>query len=1842
MQARSTNSLDATLESLSRDTHEASCSVSYMFNVCKAIVTARGSSDKWTEDVEEILRLMIKPDNLHPLQRCYLAVVVLMKEGHASRAIHWVLQTIQAANSVNILYPGESTFMADDDVDMDVGTARDNLPLQIMSHFLLCLLVEKQSRVKETIDTLFMCMKKMPESHSKRTTEFVSISGIHGDDNFDDDSRNAATVVDEDVTSLKAGLTAIYFLCTILESSTSFTEGKGETLSIKQSILTEIASIRMRTLSLLIENPSGRMIIIKRLVSSIYMITSQDVELDEESAVEGFHTAREIYLQGDLNAFTTLTCTILELSQRAYRIANHDYWEMTLSCMHSRSNLLRKRGAYIFQKLLENFEPTLMRAHSIDSSKPRWGESKARKRSVTKSTSHEAQGLQQMGNWGLTFLNCYGQIEGASQNHLVQQIWCDLKDLSQLLSCTTPSTETTAHESSLEYPIFNFNWLKVLFNILLENKIPIIKKGILFKILTGYFEISLDDEDVQKWIREELLYYIDDSCFFNYEGLDAPNLSRELLLSEEGIGKQHDSFGSLARLASVAPACTNAATYPGLLLPSFFKDIFLTLNKNEDVQSSHRLSSAIFKVMIHAVCEKKITVINAALWILRVFEDADVYTILPRCLTPDDISNFIMVFLTWHLTVSDHLRQHGLNSMIPVLLNGTNMEVELPREMSLEGCLSVVRAVKSIGLDHFTRDENKEIDIIHGVNRKRDRNACLLTISVTRGVRSWMKHNEMYPEEFKCLISSLPNSSYAELALIYCILAADKEYNGADESCCNFVELLLSETFEGMKKLYSTPYIASDQQARVMSVLSTVVDITNIYINDRVRDVKSDKKIPITFGCFESLLLEAVEEICGYATLHLSKPMHFSVKLLKFEEMTTLVRCLVSILSIIFLRDPKGTEAWYKKSYKIDYVYKAIASVVLGLLECVRVSQRTLFDSDDENTEEFQNVDIFAFISMEIMCTLFDELSKCLRLATIVASNEVEHKINKGGNAEIKTNHHVDLMESIFIAFEDIVNLEIDSTSRCYIRAKSRFKTIATSDIRMEHTSNPVYEFVDKFKHFSKLITTFTASKWSAVRSILEIATSLGSNDNCVCSNVNHFEERIKLNLDNKIFLASKHVELCTPQSLPDILRSIHLIIRCRFSESITALATTISNFSIQSEGATASKPVQGLMVDLFDHAWSIMNGFDEFEMQCYVAFIKFVFDPVVMDVSPDGVSVDYFMRIFSMGKKGKPHLVQYIIYHLVPIWILSPRSCIPFFACFSDVLLYKESSSSALLSVDILRQISDEFMESSTTKFEEECTLQCSEILQNCHGELSSRFFLLSFFEMLQKNSNTMLVSKGGDIICEEITKGVHNLIESLLKLNLTDGLAKNVLIQSEKYGEKLRLWQALCILSTWLTPEFVSKISSLIFQGLQQVFPHAIRVHVEVFSAAALRVARKVMLPLIIVELNKFNHNSQTLASYFVVIGQLLESCGFMSADGQRESESTDHLSQDEVEQLVMVLSCWFTCAPGLPRCVAQLLGHSLIPSVLVTRPPSDPFALMLRRIYDFIEQNNEVSKVLLKQKQFFVDFGLDYRTSIRGLSELPIGPDGDRLPTHILTLITSYFKNNILSTIENDSGDKYAIDVEDTNSVDQSSNNQIILQTKRIPFRDLQLAVDVVSRRKQRNEIGKKKQGLIVCASLIDKPTNLAGISRTCEIFAVEKLIVPDLSVKKNEAFQGIAVSAADWLTIEETHPKTLVPYLRRCKRVGYLILGLEQTDKSVSLQNLHRLSLSLSKCVLVLGKEKEGIPVEVLQEVDVCIEIPQYGIIRSLNVHVSAAICIWELIRINTSSGTTSTSNNTNSS
>jgi len=72
---------------------------------------------------------------------------------------------------------------------------------------------------------------------------------------------------------------------------------------------------------------------------------------------------------------------------------------------------------------------------------------------------------------------------------------------------------------------------------------------------------------------------------------------------------------------------------------------------------------------------------------------------------------------------------------------------------------------------------------------------------------------------------------------------------------------------------------------------------------------------------------------------------------------------------------------------------------------------------------------------------------------------------------------------------------------------------------------------------------------------------------------------------------------------------------------------------------------------------------------------------------------------------------------------------------------------------------------------------------------------------------------------------------------------------------------------------------------------------------------------------------------------------------------------------------------------------------------------------------------------------------------------------------------------------------------------------------------------------------------------------------------------------------------------------------------LIPGVEQTANSVSLKDYK----FPEKCVLILGTEQEGIPPQFLQLVDECVEIPQFGTIRSLNAHVSASVVIWEYTR-----------------
>uniref|UniRef100_A0A8C8EF93 tRNA (guanosine(18)-2'-O)-methyltransferase TARBP1 n=1 Tax=Otus sunia TaxID=257818 RepID=A0A8C8EF93_9STRI len=181
---------------------------------------------------------------------------------------------------------------------------------------------------------------------------------------------------------------------------------------------------------------------------------------------------------------------------------------------------------------------------------------------------------------------------------------------------------------------------------------------------------------------------------------------------------------------------------------------------------------------------------------------------------------------------------------------------------------------------------------------------------------------------------------------------------------------------------------------------------------------------------------------------------------------------------------------------------------------------------------------------------------------------------------------------------------------------------------------------------------------------------------------------------------------------------------------------------------------------------------------------------------------------------------------------------------------------------------------------------------------------------------------------------------------------------------------------------------------------------------------------------------------------------------------------------------------------------------------------------------------------------------------------------------------------------------------------------VQKKIIPWKNSTPSLDLEMVLQDRAaKLGKSNSRLIVVASLIDKPTNLGGLCRTSEIFGASALVVGSLHYIQDKQFQHLSVSAEQWLPLVEVKPFQLVDYLQQKKTEGYTIIGVEQTAKSFDLTEY----CFPEKSLLLLGNEHEGIPANLIHHLDVCVEIPQQGIIRSLNVHVSGALLIWEYTR-----------------
>ena len=159
-----------------------------------------------------------------------------------------------------------------------------------------------------------------------------------------------------------------------------------------------------------------------------------------------------------------------------------------------------------------------------------------------------------------------------------------------------------------------------------------------------------------------------------------------------------------------------------------------------------------------------------------------------------------------------------------------------------------------------------------------------------------------------------------------------------------------------------------------------------------------------------------------------------------------------------------------------------------------------------------------------------------------------------------------------------------------------------------------------------------------------------------------------------------------------------------------------------------------------------------------------------------------------------------------------------------------------------------------------------------------------------------------------------------------------------------------------------------------------------------------------------------------------------------------------------------------------------------------------------------------------------------------------------------------------------------------------------------------------RRQRQLEGRKAVlgEIIIVGSLIDKMPNLGGLSRTCEVLGATALTLPSQRILDSPEFRSLSMTSDKWLDIQVVPPNDLPTWLVARKAEGFRILAIEQSAQSNSLVDYS----FPDRIILVLGNEREGVPAEILHLVDDCIEIPQFGMVRSLNVHVTGSIVLWE--------------------
>ena len=445
-------------------------------------------------------------------------------------------------------------------------------------------------------------------------------------------------------------------------------------------------------------------------------------------------------------------------------------------------------------------------------------------------------------------------------------------------------------------------------------------------------------------------------------------------------------------------------------------------------------------------------------------------------------------------------------------------------------------------------------------------------------------------------------------------------------------------------------------------------------------------------------------------------------------------------------------------------------------------------------------------------------------------------------------------------------------------------------------------------------------------------------------------------------------------------------------------------------------KDVLSKLSQVFSTIWRMsVNSSDSIDVTCISHFIGLLFDNVVLSHIDPEICKEYYNEIYILGVNGRVHLLQRLVVTATLVWKKYPKLSIPFIDEIIQLLTYKEVNKNEATDIpDIV----------------DPCTV--------------CRFVTLEYLEHIQLSKNIDALAK----------KSIFDvLIKKLIDRNLENDFCKPAMIGRESFGQKLRCWQALCILSHSVDIELLAKIIDTCFETLQQNSIYSIRSSMEIFCAAMAKKFPVHVIPKLLKALEDANISHQYLASIYIILGHVVH-------DNISSGRNFDNEFTTSIVDCVVPLVAY---SAGLPRTIALYLLSMLIPQ-LVSK------SKYTTSILEFIMQNKDSLKIIQRSRVFFTEFELEKKCCLNGLTTMEVDNTGEIIPDHLLTVIEGILKLMTKESGKKEQKESHFYESQGVKSIESCANIDT-LQTKIVPYDELQLAIVENEQQLSRNGIGRE---------------------------------------------------------------------------------------------------------------------------------------------------------------------------